>query len=693
MITSFKVGAIFQIQDQAGPVVQRLSVMMRDLAASTATVRTELQAISAVRIGSVTNRVTALAASLDKGATAAAAMSASIVGGAAQMDASLGAALATARALTAQLTAAGRAGALAGRGGGVPALPGPGGGGGRHGPRGPHLGRVGVGMGPAHVSAGGGSAVATGVGVWGVAHVMKEAMDPLHQEAMLRMLGLDDSQIGQVTSRARATASAVPGSGYAGNVKAIGEMYSVVGLSGALQLSEKMAQVDRAMALSGKGSAEGSSYILTRAGELMGRLTDPTTHQVDLAGFGNILDTMAKVTVATHGKVTPAEWLNYAKQAGPASGSLDENGMLTTATIIQAMGGHRAGTAAAALQRQFAGGIMSQRVAGELQSLGLAGADDFEVRRGGQVVAKSGAMQGLVSKLQHDPLTAIVDTIAPALESHGFDTPEKQAREIYKIAGTGPGQREIYELLRGREQIRQERERAKGGLAPGAALISATAHDPVQGMAAFTKSFNDMLGAIGSPTLTSSLPAMHALTTLFNSVAAAAANHKTAAGVLGSIGAGAAGGAGIGFLTGWLGGPVGAGGGALIGGGVGAGIATWNALPTSMTEGAKTGASWGNRIAGPWGGIAGGTMGGLWGALPAILPSGTAGAAPASGGGQMIKIDVGGLTVKAETDDPRGLAEKILAEINRLITMGHTHNLGEADTSASSPYNTGAAMP
>lgn len=86
-------------------------------------------------------------------------------------------------------------------------------------------------------------------------------------------------------------------------------------------------------------------------------------------------------------------------------------------------------------------------------------------------------------------------------------------------------------------------------------------------------------------------------------------------------------------------------------------------------------------------------MGGLWGALPAILPSGTAGAAPASGGGQMIKIDVGGLTVKAETDDPRGLAEKILAEINRLITMGHTHNLGEADTSASSPYNTGAAMP
>ena len=91
--------------------------------------------------------------------------------------------------------------------------------------------------------------------------------------------------------------------------------------------------------------------MLTRATELMGKLADPVTHRVDLDLFSSVLDTMSRISVATHGKVTPEEWLNYAKQAGPASGNLTTEGMYTTAAIIQAMGGNRAGTAAAAIQR------------------------------------------------------------------------------------------------------------------------------------------------------------------------------------------------------------------------------------------------------------------------------------------------------------------------------------------------------
>lgn len=688
MITSFKVGAVFEIQDRASPVVQRLSVSMRELAGFTATVRAELQAMSQVRIGSITNRMTALVAQLDRGATAATTMSAAIVGGTAQMDASLSAALGTARALTAQLTAAGRAGTLLGRGG-VPGLPSPGGGGGgRRG--GVHFRGPNVPMGPIHTNTGhGGAGIATGVGIWGVGHILKESVEPLHQEAGLRRLGLNDDQIAQVRDRARATASAVPGSGYSANVKSLGEMYSVVGLPGAMQLSEKMAQVDRAMALAGKGSDEGSSYILTRAGELMGRLTDPVTHQVNIGQFGGVLDTMSKVVAATHGKVTPAEWLNYAKQAGPASGGLDDNGMLTTATVIQAMGGYRAGTAAQALQRQFAGGIMSQRVAGQLTDLGIAKQGDFEVRRGGQVVAKTDAMKDLVGKLQTDPLTAVTDVILPALEAHGFDTPAKQSQEIYKMIGTGPGQREVYELIRGHNQIVQERDRARGALGPAAALGSATEHDPVQGMSAFTKAFNDMLGALGSATLTNSLPAMEKMTTLFNSVAAAAADHQKVAGIAGGIVSGAAAGAGLGFVSGMLGGPVGAGGGALIGGVAGAGVGIWGALPQGVRS-ALSPSSWMDypqMMLNPIGYAGIKSASALGSALPSWMPSGTAAAATSD---RSIKIDVGGLTVKAETDDPRGLAEKVLAEINKLLTTAHTHNQGEAESTSSSPYITGA---
>ena len=148
MLTSFRVGAIFEISDLATPVVVRLAGEMQKLATLTATVRAELQGISNIRIGSITNRLTAMSAALDRGATAASAMSGSIVSGAAAADASLSAALVTARALTAQLAAAGRAGAGmriagAGGGGGPPPLPGAGRGGGR--PHGPfHFGRVGA---------------------------------------------------------------------------------------------------------------------------------------------------------------------------------------------------------------------------------------------------------------------------------------------------------------------------------------------------------------------------------------------------------------------------------------------------------------------------------------------------------------------------------------------------------------------
>lgn len=701
MITSLKVGAVFEITDRALPFVQRLATEMEALAKSTAAVRAEMASLSSIRIGSIGNRVAALAGNMDKAATAAAAMSSATVQGAAAMDAGLTTALATARALTAQLAAAGRAGSgirlPPGGVGGVPPglpppLPGAGGGRGGHGgggPRGPHFGRIGAHMGPAHASVPGTTGtVGAGLALWSVFGAMHQAEEPLHQEAMLRLLGLDDAQVASAIAQARATATAVPGSGFAQNIKSIGEMYSVVGLQGSLQLSEKMAQVDRAMALAGKGTEEGSSYVLTRAGELMGRLTDPHTHQVDLAGFGAILDTMSRVVVATHGKVTPAEWLNYAKQAGPASGSLTGEGLYTTAAIIQAMGGYRAGTAAQALQRQFAGGKMTKPVALELQRLGLAKPDDFEFDHG-HVIPKTDAMKELVGKLQRDPLSAVVDTIAPALAAKGITTPEDISREIYKFVGTGPAQREIYEIMRGREQIKQERERAMKGLAPDAALPFAQEHDPVQAMKSFTTAFKDFLGAVGSPAMQAAVPMLNGMTSIFNSMSAWAGGHKATAGVLGTVAAGAAGGAGLGFASGWLGGPVGAGGGALIGAGVGGGLGLWGVLPEGIKSGASTGFWAGNKVVPGMGGVFGGMVGGMWGALPSVLPGST----PAGAASQTVnKVDAN-ITVKAETDNPQGLAEKLLAIINRLMAQGHLHNQGEADSVQSSPFTTGYGVP
>jgi hypothetical protein len=51
------------------------------------------------------------------------------------------------------------------------------------------------------------------------------------------------------------------------------------------------------------------------------------------------MDIWNKIFEATEGKVGPADMLAYAKQAGPMSGSLDPEGMMTIATLIQTIGG------------------------------------------------------------------------------------------------------------------------------------------------------------------------------------------------------------------------------------------------------------------------------------------------------------------------------------------------------------------
>lgn len=439
---------------------------------------------------------------------------------------------------------------------------------------------------------------------------MHEAEEPLHQEAQLRALGMDDGQIAQAIARARATASAVPGSGFASNIKTIGELYSVVGLPHALELSEKFATLDRVMSLSGKGKDEGSGYVLSRAGELLGKLSNPD----DLSAFEGTLDTMARVGIATHGKVTPAEWLNYAKQAGPAAGTLTGEGFYTTASIVQAMGGYRAGTAAAALARQFSGGVMTKSKADELKALGIFQEGDYTVERGGHVQFKTGAGKEMASRLQHDPLSAITDVLEPALEKHGFTSLEDQSREIYKIIGAGPAQREVYELLRGHKQIAAERDRMKGAMGPEAALANASGNDPIQATAAFTKSFNDLLGALGSPLMKAAVPVLNTLTGAFNAIAAAAGQHKTAAATTGGVLAGAAGGAALGLGIGWLGGPIGAGTGALLGGLIGGGIGLFG----SQSPGTRAG-------------IAGGAFGGAAAGLP-FGPLGMAAGALLGGG-------------------------------------------------------------
>ncbi|OYY02694.1 MAG: hypothetical protein B7Y73_08515 [Acidocella sp. 35-58-6] len=362
--------------------------------------------------------------------------------------------------------------------------------------------------------------------VKGVIGLVEHAKEFEHEMAKGRALGLSSIDMAKVAAQAWQNTRDVMGTSAAGAVNTIGSLYSIVGLDEALTLSKQFEQANRVLASVGKG-AEGSAYIIARAGELMGQFTDPKSGHLDVARFSGFLDTIVKSVIATHGKVGANEWLAYGKQAGPAAGGLSPDGMLTTTAIIQAMGGFRAGTAAAAMAREFAGGIMSQRVAKELVHVGAAQEGDFEIGRGGQVIAKTGAMRELVDALRKDPLTAVNDILLPKLIKAGIDTNEKMIAEMYHIFSTAPAQRMGYELYRGRAQIEAERERAKLAMGVGGANANRST-DPMDVEKGARSAFNNMLTALGDGALKAAVPMMLELTGVFNRIAQLGTAHPEA---------------------------------------------------------------------------------------------------------------------------------------------------------------------
>jgi hypothetical protein len=366
----------------------------------------------------------------------------------------------------------------------------------------------------------------------GLAKIASHGDKFLDQTAKLQILGLKNKEIAEATAQAWQNTRLAPGSIVSENVKAIGEMVSVVGLTEALKTSEKFAQLDQVLKnVTGK---EGAGYTTARAGELLGVFSNKQTGAFDEMGFSKFMDLVGRAAVMTHGKVTPAEMLNFAKQAGPAAANLTDDGFLTEVAIIQAMGGHRAGTAAAALDRQFAGGIMSQRVAKELMRIGIAQPGDFETGRGGQIIAKTGAMSEVVTALQRGALSAISGVILTKLQAAGFDTNEKLSAEIYRMIGTGPAQREVYELIRGRNQIAAEVARGKQTLSIEESVGVLNRDSPIGIKGAFNAGLDDMLTAIGAPLMQMALPVMSGLATMFTAIGQFAAAHPTAIQIMGS---------------------------------------------------------------------------------------------------------------------------------------------------------------
>ncbi len=504
------------------------------------------------------------------------------------------------------LMAMGRVQAAGGGGGGqvppaLPLLAGAGGGGGMNGMFAAGLagafGRRGGGGGAGGGGGGSGGAGGTGGGGGGnltqaaamgaagyatlnvIGQAIRAGGELQHQQTVLRAAGLDPAGVNSATARAWETTRLARGSRVAQNLDLFGALRGMFTDDEAARYLPEFARFNRNLgAITGTDPGRSGEYA-ARYLDLRDAFQDPTTGRiVPERGLGQ-LERMQSVFIATQGRVTPQHYLNFQQMAGVAGKRLSDDSIYgTLPSLIESMGGHRAGTALAAANRQIVSGIMTQRVADEMIRTGLIDRSKVEVRRGGHVVIRPGGVMNQ-QQFANDPVEWTRSTLLPQLRRAGFLTLDQQLEQLSRMFGTETGRRFFGEILaslpsidRNAATIARVRGDA-GGILQNESFRLATAN--------LTAGWNNLMTALGTnPTV---ITIMNRLADALNNMADWARQNPAMAGTLmelaaalGALAVGAAvfalGGAVIGGL-GALAGPVGLL--ALLGAGA---LLLWNAL-------------------------------------------------------------------------------------------------------------------
>jgi hypothetical protein len=243
----------------------------------------------------------------------------------------------------------------------------------------------------------------------------KKTKDLSHELTQLRKLGLTEPEIARVQAEAVRITRTVPGTTELQALKIPGQTYSMLGLENSLAIAEDLAKFQNVIKnTTGKFDESDSNqlYQMLRSADLIGKLTDPTTHQVDIETLKRYLNIGAQVMLATEGKVTPQTWLGMAQQGGPALMNLNEEGLRTMGIMAQMMGGPRSGTAMMSLFQQMAGGTMFKRTAEGMQELGLLGHPVARVNPGNQSRTQIGGLRAVASPYQTKPASALLECSA-----------------------------------------------------------------------------------------------------------------------------------------------------------------------------------------------------------------------------------------------------------------------------------------
>jgi hypothetical protein len=376
MLETYKVGVTLEL---TGNVSSALDKMMRDLEGFNKLVKETSSSLSGLRkdfraLGDAAGSIGKLSAAMDKLSSAKGI--GSMVGDIDKMAGATRDATAAAEQLGRVIRENARIAAEAAR---LGAGGGGGGGGGR--PR-SSGGTGGHGSGHDLMLTGLGASMVGAPVVSGVQGALERAFAVEH----LRVQMMADGRVSaaQANAAVNAATSSAPGTRVTENLGALIDLKNVTGsLDEAETALPKFAQLSALLQVMDRRSGGGGdpAYAAAKAMEIMGQIieetTDPKTgrvsREINPAMLNQHLEAMARVAVATNMRVSPSDYLGFAKQARVAGMMLSDEFIYEKLPAwMQTTGGPRVGTALMSMAQVFSGGKLTPKSLAAMTKIGLA---------------------------------------------------------------------------------------------------------------------------------------------------------------------------------------------------------------------------------------------------------------------------------------------------------------------------------
>ena len=268
----------------------------------------------------------------------------------------------------------------------------------------------------------------------GVREMVKATSEYGHELEVLKLVIRDNKQMADAVKAAWSVSYSVPTSTASDNLKAIGDLVPAFGnVKDAINNIESLQKLNAV--ISNFGGKPDQVFDIAKALETRGAASDPTR-------FNKEAGMMVQATEDTHGRVAARDYLQFIRQANPFATGFSNDFLYKIApTLMQDMGGSRAGTAVTSFENTLVGGRMTKAAKGLFQQFGLLdGNAAFSEGSAGTVQLKGSRVKGSDLALS-DPNRWVNEVLVPALDRHGFTTAKQQEEVMAKLFSNRNSQR------------------------------------------------------------------------------------------------------------------------------------------------------------------------------------------------------------------------------------------------------------